>query len=227
MKKLTFHELVWYFFIYSIFGMILENVFCLITQHKIESRMGFIIGPFCPIYGLGAILLIIFLSNFKSKWYRVFFFGIIIGAMYEYVSSFVLQALYSVKFWDYSNWFMNINGRTCLFFAMSWGIISLGLIYLINPYIENIIDNNKSRSLDIIIFVFFTIDCILTYLAINSYVDRAKIAYGYNIKAEANNIVTNEVMKFLFPNMIYEKDVNNKVLIRDIFSNNYLRHYHF
>ena len=92
---------------------------------------------------------------------------------------------------------------------------------------ENIIDNNKSRSLDIIIFVFFTIDCILTYLAINSYVDRAKIAYGYNIKAEANNIVTNEVMKFLFPNMIYEKDVNNKVLIRDIFSNNYLRHYHF
>ena len=93
MKKLSFHQLVWYFLIYSILGMILENVFCLITHHKIESRMGFIIGPFCPIYGFGAILLIVFLTPLKKNWHKVFFLGIFIGAMYEYVLSFVLQAL--------------------------------------------------------------------------------------------------------------------------------------
>ena len=213
MKQLSFHQLVWYFLIYSILGMILENVFCLITQHKIESRMGFIIGPFCPIYGFGAILLIVFLTPLKKNWHKVFFLGIFIGAMYEYVSSFVLQALYSIKFWDYSKWFLNINGRTCLFFACSWGIISLGLIFLINPYFEKIIERNKSRSLDYIIFIFMIIDCILTYFSINSYVERAKIAFEYKIQTESNNIMTNEVMKFVFPNMLYEKDINNKILM--------------
>ena len=216
MKKLTFHQLVWYFFIYSILGMILENIFCLITQHKIESRMGFIIGPFCPIYGLGAIFLVLFLTQLKKKWVNVFLLGIVIGAMYEYISSFVLQALYSIKFWDYSHYFLNMNGRTCLFFAMSWGIISIGLIYFINPLIDKFIDKFKLKSLDYIICIFMIVNCILTYFAIHDYVERAKIAYNYNIQTDSKNIMTNEVMKFVFPNMKYVKDKNNQVLISEI-----------
>ena len=57
------------------------------------------------------------------------------------------------------------------------------------------------------------IDCILTYFSINSYVERAKIAFEYKIQTESNNIMTNEVMKFVFPNMLYEKDINNKILM--------------
>ena len=216
MEKLTFHQLVWCFFIYSIFGMLLENIFCLITQHKLESRMGFVIGPFCPIYGLGAILLIAFLTLHKDKWYKVFLGGIVIGASYEYLSSFVLQALYSIKFWDYSKNFLNINGRTCFFFALSWGIISVLLIYIINPYIEKIVDRNKSKSIDCIIFIFMLINCIMTYFAIDSYAKRAEVEYKYQIKTEANNIFTNEVMKFIFPNMRYVEDKNNEVLISEI-----------
>lgn len=196
--------------------MLLENVFCFITQHKLESRMGFVIGPFCPIYGLGAILLIIFLGWQKDKWYKVFLSGICIGAMYEYLSSFVLQALYSIKFWDYSKWFLNINGRTCFFFALSWGIIAVLLIYFINPYIENKVNKNRSESIDYIIFTFMIINCIITYFAINSYTKRAQIKYEYKIKTEAKSIFTNDVMKFVFPNMMYVKDQNNKMLISEI-----------
>ena len=128
-KKLNIHQVAWYFLLFSIFGMLLENITCLVTSGVIESRKGFIIGPFCPIYGLGAILLIMCLEPIKQNKIKVFLYGMLIGASFEYFSSFTMQALYGVKFWDYPNYLLNINGRTCLIYALSWGLLSLTLIY--------------------------------------------------------------------------------------------------
>ena len=191
MKKITFHQIVWYFFVFSIFGMIMENIVCLVTTGKIESRKGFIIGPFCPIYGFGAILLIYVLKA-ENKWYRILFYGTLTGTAFEYISSFTMQALYGVKFWNYEKYFLNVNGRTALLYAVSWGILSLVLMYIAKPMVDKFIDKYKSKSLDYIMLFFMVINCCLTYNSIQSYAYRASLKYS-GIDAEYNGLMSNEI----------------------------------
>lgn len=66
-KKLDFHQLFWYFIIFSVAGLIIETLFCYITTGNIESRKGLIYGPVCPIYGVGAVILICFLNRVKDN----------------------------------------------------------------------------------------------------------------------------------------------------------------
>ncbi len=213
-KKLTFHELVWYFFVFSIAGMFLENIFCFITSRSIESRKGFLIGPFCPIYGVGAILLIMFLEPHKAKKYKVFLYGMIVGASFEYFSSFAMQALYGTKFWDYPKYFLNINGRTCLFYAVSWGVLSLVLIYWIKPIIDKFIKLFTSKNVDKIILTFMLTDALITFIAINSFMGRVKLKYNNNIYKEG--FISNKAMEVIFPNMVYVTKNDKKILIRKL-----------
>lgn len=213
-KKLTFHEIAWYFFIFSILGMILENLLCLSTTGIIESRKGFIIGPFCPIYGLGAIILIMFLEPYKNKPYKIFLYGMFVGASFEYYSSYVMQALYGVKFWDYPKYFMNINGRTCLLYAACWGILSAILIYFAKPIIDKFIEKNKSDGIDKVLIGFMILNSIVTYVAINSYMYRVELKYSSG--KVLNGLISNTAMETIFPNMIYVNTENNKILVSQI-----------
>ena len=200
-KKLSIHQVAWYFLLFSIFGMILENITCLVMSGIIESRKGFIIGPFCPIYGLGAIILIVCLEPFKNSKLKTFIYGMIIGASFEYFSSYAMQAIYGVKFWDYPNYFLNINGRTCLIYAVSWGILSLILIYIAKPAIDVFIKKMYSIKLDKIIIGFMIADACITFITINSFMRRVELEYNYN--EYTDGIVSNVAMKNIFPNMIY------------------------
>lgn len=217
MKKLNLHQYVWYFFIYSILGMFLEILFCLITSSHIESRKGFIIGPFCPIYGIGAILLTVSLEPYKKNRFTVFILGLIIGSIFEYLSSYVMQTLYGVKFWDYSRQLFNLNGRTSLMYSVCWGVLSIILVYFLNPHINGFIKLFEYKSLDIIIITYMCINATLTYGAIKSYVKRTEQILFNNTKIVKNeNILTDKVMGVIFPNMKYVIDDNNTILITEL-----------
>ncbi len=215
LKKLTFHEIVWYFFIFGILGMFLENIVCFVTSGKIESRKGFIIGPFCPIYGIGAIILIVLLDKQKRNWIKVFFYGSFAGASFEYISSFAMQALYGTKFWDYPTFVLNINGRTCLIYAICWGVLSIALIYLMKPVCDKIIKDFESKKLDIIIFIFMILDTIITYCALNVYMYRANLKYN-GMEADSN-IISNRAMEIIFPNMLYIIDDGKEIPVSELF----------
>lgn len=237
MKKNSFQKLVWYFFIYSFLGMLLENAFCLLTSLKIESRKGFIIGPFCPIYGLGAIILTILLSKYSSysnkkeekiNKIKVFFLGIVYGSAFEYLSSYVMQATYGVEFWDYSNMKFNLNGRTSVFFALCWGVVSFFLIFYVNKVIDKFIKKFNSKSLAHIMAIYMLINASLTYLSINNYVNEAYLKINNtNTKAYVKkystinkqfySLMSTEVMKKVYPNMILVVDDNNKIKMSDLF----------
>ena len=192
--------------------MILENITCLITTGNIESRKGFIIGPFCPIYGVGAILLIMLLGNNK-KIFKTFLLGAIIGSSFEYFSSYVMQALYGIKFWDYSNSFMNLNGRTNLMYAFCWGVLSVLLIFVVEPIIKKLINSFKSKSLDLIILFFMMFNALATYKSLTMYIERINNKKDIN---QANELMSNKVMKIVFPNIIYVIDDNNQVLLSEL-----------
>jgi uncharacterized membrane protein len=91
-----------YFIFYSFIGFLLETLFGLFTKGVIESRQSFLFGPFCIIYGIGATLMITFLSTLKNKPIRLFLSSALLGSISEYVMSYLCEIIFHFKWWDYS-----------------------------------------------------------------------------------------------------------------------------
>lgn len=133
-----FQKIVIYFMIYAFIGWICEEIFCVIYTHEFVKR-GFLFGPICPIYGYGAIILIIFFKDYKKKPIKLFFMSAIVFSIFEYITDFFLQALFGLKWWDYTGQFLNLNGRITLSFSIVWGIRSLNIYQINTP------NNHKSN----------------------------------------------------------------------------------
>jgi len=103
-------NLLFYFLIYSFFGWILETVYKSVLQKKYVNS-GFLFGPFCPIYGFGAVILYLFLDSFKDNLVLVFLIGMIIFSIWECVVGYWLEKFFNTKYWDYSNEKFNFKGR--------------------------------------------------------------------------------------------------------------------
>ena len=105
MKKVDIWSFFMYLILYSIAGFFIETTFGAITKGVIESRKSFLYGPFCAIYGIGAVAMILFLKKEKNIW-KLFFLGSLIGATVEYLMSLIFERIFGVKWWDYSDLFL-------------------------------------------------------------------------------------------------------------------------
>ena len=137
---ISIHEILWYFILFSIVGLILETIYCYQTTGILESRKGLIFGPFCPIYGVGATFLIVLLNKYKDKPIILFLYGVLLGSILEFFLSFALESIYGTRFWDYSYLDMNLNGRISLVYSLFWGILSIFLIRWLKPLVGKIIN---------------------------------------------------------------------------------------
>ena len=184
-KKLTINGIsIWrilaYFIIYSVLGYIIETVYGMITKGVWESRQSFLYGPFCGIYGLGAVVMILCLHKFPRKFNMLFIGGFVVGSIVEYVVSLVGEMLLGVKWWDYSNMPLNINGIICVYFSVFWGFLGIYLIASLNPKVDKIIDWIKSKfktykglkTFVMTVFILLIIDCISTGFAIEFFLVR-------------------------------------------------------
>lgn len=184
-KKLTINGIsIWrilaYFIIYSVLGYIIETIYGMITKGVWESRQSFLYGPFCGIYGLGAVVMILCLHKFPRKFNMLFIGGFVVGSIVEYVVSLVGEMLLGVKWWDYSNMPLNINGRICVYFSVFWGFLGIYLIASLNPKVDKIIDWIKSKfktykglkTFVMTVFILLIIDCISTGFAIEFFLVR-------------------------------------------------------
>ena len=115
------------FIIFSILGYISEVIYCYILDKKIVNR-GFLHGPYCPIYGFGALASIYFLNKYYNDPLIIFTLGMLLFSVIEYISSYLMEKLFNDKWWDYSNYFLNINGRICLYFGIFWGVLGIWLV---------------------------------------------------------------------------------------------------
>lgn len=134
-KLNKFQYLLLYFLIYAFLGWLLETCYAVYELGHFTKR-GFLYGPICPIYGYGAIIILTFLNKYKDNSLKLFFISAIIFSFFEYIASYVLEAMFSATWWDYSNEFFNLNGRISIFFSFVWGIISILFIHNIHPFIE-------------------------------------------------------------------------------------------
>lgn len=129
-------KIVLYFFIYAFLGWLLETTYCLVTLGVFNKR-GFLYGPVCPIYGFGAIILIQSLKNIKTNTVGKFFISMIAFTAFEYVVSVVLESLFGLRWWDYTDEALNFQGRISLPFSIAWGIIGTIFVEKIHPFIKS------------------------------------------------------------------------------------------
>ena len=224
-KKITLKQIIWYSIIFSIFGLIIETLFCYLTTGVLESRKGLIWGPFCPVYGVGATILIILLDKYKNNSIKLFLIGSIAGNIIEYGLSYLLEAMYGTRFWDYSYLDWNLNGRICIKYSIFWGILAILLIKLIKPQIDKIINKiPDSKILNIIKIILIIIDCGATMWAINTYQNRVVQNY-FNVEVKKQNnikqfiedkLFSNEIMKKTFPNLRYIDENGTQYYLKDM-----------
>ncbi len=176
-----------YIVVYSFLGYVIEVLYGLITKGVIECRQSFIYGPFCAIYGVGAILMLLILKKINTK-SRIINFIVsgLIGCSIEYLVSWFGETFMHVKWWDYSNYFLNVNGRICLYFSLFWGTLGLFLIELLNPRVDLLMDriNGKysrrlQNTLVVLANVFLVVDCALTIIAIDLF--QTRVIHDNNI----------------------------------------------
>lgn len=186
--RLSIYRILAYFIIYSVVGYIIETIFGIVTKGRWESRQSFLYGPFCAIYGLGAAIMIIFLHKYSKKYNALFIGGFIVGSIVEYLVSLIGELILGVKWWDYSDMPLNLNGRICVFFSLFWGFLALYLIASFNPKIDKFIDWVKSKfsltglkTLTISVTIILFIDCIITAIAMSFFLIRMVAQNDLNV----------------------------------------------
>ena len=124
-----------FFYIYCFFGWIIESTYVSVCTGNWVNR-GFMRGPVIPIYGTGAIIILFAVIPFRTSPILVFIIGTIAASVLEFVTGFVMERIYKVRYWDYSDKPFNLCGYICLFNSLCWGVLSILLIYLVHSWVE-------------------------------------------------------------------------------------------
>lgn len=162
-NKEKIYNLICIFFVASIIGWIYEMIFYKVTENILENR-GFLYGPYVPVYGFGAVLIVLLLKRFKNYPIALFIGMAIVTGILELLVGEFMVAVWHKRWWDYTGLFLNIDGQVCLRSVLSFAIGGLGLIYLIEPYINKInktISNKNKKIIYISIVLIVLIDLIL------------------------------------------------------------------
>lgn len=194
-------RLLAYFVIYSVIGFVIETLFGLVTKGVIESRKSFLYGPFCAIYGVGAVVMIIGLQKFKKNNYTLFWGGFLIGSLVEYVISWIGEIVFHAKWWDYSDIPFNLNGRICVWFSLFWGILAIYLMTHIHPKIDHFLDKFSPRIVTIITVTFVIImflDWCVSSFALKMFLTR--LVNNYNLELQEISTVQQEKYTKLYEN---------------------------
>lgn len=129
-----------YFLIFaaaSVAGWAAE-VICKSIEYGRFMNRGFLIGPYCPIYGAGAVLVVLLLEDFTYSPPAVFFLSMLICGTLEYAAGWGMEKLFRARWWDYSGRRFNLNGRVCMNTLIPFGFMCLALLYFIKPFLFGI-----------------------------------------------------------------------------------------
>ena len=150
------------FMFYSFIGYIMEVLFTFFRSHKLINR-GFLFGPYCSIYGVAGLTLSIF--NPQMNIITIFILSMLLSGLIEGITGFILDKIFKMRWWDYSNNFLNLNGYICLKFMLLFGLFSLVGVYFINPffdYLYYLLDNSLIIIISISLIIIYLIDIIIS-----------------------------------------------------------------
>ena len=168
MKK--FYKLMYIFIISSICGYFIELIWSLVTKGIFINHSAVVIGPFNFAYGICGVALTLLLYKFKDESYlKIFILSFIGGSIIEYIMSWGMELVLGFTAWDYSDNFLNINGRICLLFSIFWGFLGILWIKILYPQFDKILNKINTKIYKILIIcltIFLLLDIIFTISAV-------------------------------------------------------------
>ena len=191
------------FFIFSFLGWVMEVTLTLITDKKFVNR-GFLLGPCCPIYGCGCILLNLLLQNYVNNIIVLFILTMFTCSLLEYITSFLMEKIFKLRWWDYSQMRFNLNGRICLEGFFIFGFFSVTAVKNVQPHLTHML-----IQYDYIPMVIASTVCITLFTSdlITTFVEATHLAK----KLET---VSQDLKKFADE---LELDIHNDITTDDIF----------
>lgn len=159
------------FFTYSFAGWFMESVGGILKVKKFINR-GFLIGPYCPVYGLGVVLITFLLRNYTNDIPVLFILSTLICGTLEYFTSYIMEKLFNARWWDYHSRKFNINGRICLETLIPFGIVGSLLLCIINPFFIDLyskIPEIIRHIIVIVLTILFIVDFIISFIIILSF----------------------------------------------------------
>lgn len=187
-------NLIIIFWIFSVLGWLLEELAFLIEDKKLVNR-GFLIGPYCPIYGTGSIVIILLTQNINNP-ISIFIVSLISCSIIEYITSYLLEKIFNIRLWDYSNKILNIKGRICLRNILAFGILGVIVSYIIYPYLINILESLTIKT-NIILFLVISVITIIDITLSFNIMSKLQITIKDNIKKHINTDNTDEIKKLM------------------------------
>jgi len=127
---------LWLFFFYSFFGYLLERLFAKVTRSPRQVRKCFLLLPLCPVYGIAMVLFLALTDLSSIGTLHLIFRGALIATIAEYLIHLFYESFFSVRFWDYTGLWGNLNGRVALPFSLAWGLLSALAARLLQPLLR-------------------------------------------------------------------------------------------
>ena len=124
-----------FFFIYSFIGWVWESCYVSVRKHQWVNR-GFLHGPMLPIYGSGALVILISTIGVRENPWLIFLFGMLAATVLEYITGAVMEKMFHVRYWDYSRQKLNLNGYICVSSSLCWGVFSVLLVRAVHIPVE-------------------------------------------------------------------------------------------
>lgn len=152
MAMYTISQWLMFFYIYCFLGWVWESAYVSVCQKKLVNR-GFLKGPFLPIYGSGAITILIATIPVRGNIPLMCLMGMAAATVLEYVTGAVMERLFRVRYWDYTGKFLNVNGYICLASTLCWGIMTVLVVDVLHVYVERLVFSVDEKYINWIVFI--------------------------------------------------------------------------
>ena len=156
-----------FFYIYCFFGWCIESAYVSIHKKKFVNR-GFMRGPFLPLYGSGAVMMLFVTIPVRDSLVLTYIFGAIGATILEYITGACMEALFKVRYWDYSDKPFNIHGYVCLGTTLAWGLLTILMVRFIHEPVEHLILSLNQTLQDVlatVLTIYVTSDMALSFKA--------------------------------------------------------------
>lgn len=153
MYQYSIIQWLFFFYFYCFAGWCIESAYVSVRTRKLTNR-GFMRGPFLPLYGSGAIMMLVVSIPFQDSIVMTYLAGCVGATILEYVTGVIMEALFKVRYWDYSSQKFNFQGHICLRTTLSWGLLTILMTEIVHVPIENLVLSIPDRVLTVVTWVF-------------------------------------------------------------------------